>query len=60
MRMRSANAAFQYIAHAQFATDLPHVDRPLPCWKLELRAITNSSENRDNSVMMSSVMTSAK
>jgi len=29
-------------------------------WKLELRAMASSSENRDSSVMMSSVMPSLK
>src|SRR5262245_18543641 len=55
-----ANAAFQHVAHAQFATDLAHVYRLPLYWKLELRAMTNSSLNRDSSVMMSSTMPSAK
>jgi hypothetical protein len=57
----AANAALQHVARTQLASDLPHIDGPAPLYlKLELRAMTRSSENRDSSVMMSSVMPSLK
>jgi hypothetical protein len=44
-----------HIAHTQIAADLAHAGG-----KLELRAMTNSSEKRDSSVMMSSTMPSTR
>ena len=56
----AANAAFEHVADAELAADLPDIDRLALVLKAELRAMTNSSENRDSSVMMSSVMPSLK
>jgi hypothetical protein len=55
-----AHAAFEHITHPQFATDLLYVYRPTLYVKLELRAITNNCRKRDNAVMISSTMPSAK
>ena len=57
----AANAALQDVAHAKFAARPGARRPPCPCiGSEELRAMTNSSENRDSSVMMSSVMPSQK
>jgi len=47
-----ANAALQDVAYAQLAAHLAHVHWLALYWNDELRAITNSSENRESSVMM--------
>ena len=56
----ATDAAFKNVAHAgSRPTCRKSGDLPL-YWKLEFRAMTNSSEKRDKSVMMSSVMPSLK
>ena len=56
-----AHAALDHVLHAELAR---RTSAPRPAWPLnlneELREITNSSRKRDSSVMMSSVMPSAK
>jgi hypothetical protein len=56
----AANAPFEDIADAELAAYLPDVGRFPLYWKLELRAMTKSSEKRDSSVMMSSMIPSLK
>ncbi len=52
--------AFQRVAHAKCAADLPDIGGLVPVDKLELRAITSSQRNADNSVTTSSAIPSLR
>jgi hypothetical protein len=55
-----SDAAFEHVTDAEFASHLFDVYRFLLYLNDELRAITNNRLKRDNAVMMSSTMPSAK
>ena len=57
---RLAHAAFQHIAHSEFAPDLPDVDRSALVDEGRISGDTNSHLMRESAVVMSSTMPSTK
>ena len=57
---RPAHTAFKQIPHPQLMPHLLRVDIAAPVGEAGIRAITNRFEKRDNAVMISSTMPSAK